>query len=82
MFTINFDDKDFVEGFERRTNMKVKQDNLTHVAFAMLCLGKHDSIYYDIEEEIDITKSKVIKFPCYVDIITNITCDFPIYLYI
>jgi hypothetical protein len=82
MFTINFDDKDFVEGFERRTNMKVKQDNLTHVAFAMLCLGKHDGIYYDIEEEIDITKSKVIKFPVYVDIITNITCDFPIYLYI
>ena len=52
MFTINFDDKDFVEGFERRTNMKVKQDNLTHVAFAMLSLGKHDGIYYDIEEEI------------------------------
>jgi hypothetical protein len=80
MFKVNYDDKEFIENFEKQTNIKITKNLSYDAALAILYLSKSDGIYYDVEEEIDISQRKIYNFPKYMDIIKNILCDVPIYL--
>jgi hypothetical protein len=83
IYKIDYDTCEYVKYFEPYFNTKINKTTINNnISFAILGKCNHGGIFYEVEEEIDISKSKVYKFPSYVDIITNIICEIPIHLYI